>query len=109
MSETTYHSEGVLIDYTPSGSDAAAGEIVFTGTICGQVVADVADGKPGALRIEGVIKVPKASATVIAGGADVHWDDSAGLAVASSADGVMGKAVGGGADGDDHVLCKLNA
>ena len=107
MSETTYHSTGDLIDYTP-GSAAAAGAIVFTGLICGQVVADLEATQKGALRIEGVISVPKASATVLAAGAVTHWNNTTKLAVAATADGIMGKAVGGGADGQTFVLVKLN-
>lgn len=108
MSETTYHSTGDMIDYTP-GSAAAAGAVVFTGLICGQVVADLEANQKGALRIEGVISVPKASGTVFAGGALVHWNSTTKLAVASAANGIMGRAVGGGADGQTFVLVRLNS
>lgn len=108
MSESTYHSEGVLIDYTP-GTAKAAGDIEFHGDIAGQVVTDLAANEKGALRIEGVVSLTKASGTVFAAGAVVHWDNTNELAVASETDGIVGRAVGGGADGQTYVLVKLNA
>ena len=45
---------GVLVDAV------SAGEIVFKGTLAGQVVADLAADQLGALRHEGVVRVTKA-------------------------------------------------
>lgn len=108
MSKTTFVQEGNLLDYRPV-ADAKAGDIAFWGTICGQVTSDVAANQLGALRTEGVIRVSKASGTVFAEGDAVHWDDTNSVGVDVATDGVMGKAVGGGADGELYVDVKLNA
>ncbi len=107
MSETVFHSDGNLIDYTPAGAKAA-GDIVFVGTLCGQVVSDIEANQKGALRVEGVVQVAKASATVLAAGAAVHWNNTTKLAVVAAADGKMGVAIGGGANGETFVLVKIN-
>ena len=109
MPDTYFEQEGTLLDYTPA-VDTEAGAIVFLGTECGQVVATVSANEKGARRVEGVIKVTKQPADVfdIATRADVHWDATNLRAATAAADGLMGKAVGGGANGQDYVMVKLN-
>lgn len=108
MSDTSYVAEGVLLDYTP-GSAALAGAIVFAGGLCGQVVTDLDANQKGARRVEGVIRVAKQSATVFANGAPVHWDSGNKRASTTAVNGLMGIAVGGGADGDLYVNVRLNS
>lgn len=108
MSDTSYVSEGCLLDYTPA-SAVSAGDIVFVGSMCGQVVSAVGASEQGALRVEGVIRVAKQSATVFANGDPVHWDSGNTRASTSAVSGLMGVAVGGGADGQTYVDVRLNA
>lgn len=107
--DTVFHSEGVLVDYRPVAA-AKAGEIVFHGTMCGQVVADIEAGMLGARRTEGVISVTKALTDVFdpLAAVDVHWNSTTKTASLVAANGLMGRAVGGGANGQSYVLVKLN-
>lgn len=110
MSETTFVQEGNLLDYTPV-ADTKAGVIIFRGNVCGQVAADIGANEVGALRTEGVIRVTKNSGDVfdVAAAVDVHWDNTLKIASLIAADGLMGRAVGGGANGQTHVDVKINA
>ena len=107
MSDTIYHSTGALIDYTPS-SAASAGDVVFVGSMAGQVVTDIDASQKGALRVDGVVRVAKQSATVFVAGDPVHWDAGNARASITAVSGLMGAAVGGGADGDLYVDVRLN-
>lgn len=107
MAVTTYISTGELVDYRPEAA-VAAGDIVFRGTRCYQVVADVAAGQLGALRHRGVIRLNKASATVFADGAVVSWNGTTKLAVVGGSGGTVGRAVAGGADGQTFVDVLMN-
>lgn len=102
--KTVYRQAGELIDYTPAAA-VDAGDLVFRGSIVGQVTNGVAANEPGALRTCGVIRLTKASATVFAtaSAAEVYWDASTDLAVTSAGYPLVGVAVGGGADGDTYV------
>ena len=108
MSDTTFVKNGDLLDYTP-GSAASAGGIVFVGALCGQVVTDLAADQLGALRVAGVIRVAKESATVFAVGDPVHWDAGNTRASITAVSGLMGSAVGGGENGDLYVDVRLNS
>lgn len=107
MSATTFLQEGNIVDYTPLAA-AKSGDLVWIGTLAAQVCTDIEAGKTGAARVEGIISVPKAAATVFAGGAVVHWNNTTKLAQTAAADGMIGVAVGGGANGDTYVSVKLN-
>ena len=109
MSDTTFRKCGDLLDYTP-GADVKAGALVFRGTVAGQVTNDVSANALGALRVEGVIRVPKATATVfaVAAGAKVYYDTATKLAVTDNTKPLTGTAVGGGANGETHVDVLLN-
>lgn len=109
MSNTTFRKCGDLLDYTPA-ADVKAGDLVFRGGVCGQVTNDCVAGALGALRVEGVIRVPKASGTVFdpSAGARVHYDTSSKLAIVNATRPFIGVAVGGGADGELYVDVLLN-
>ena len=76
-----YIQQGNRITYTnSSGSTISAGAVVAVGNIIGIACADIANGASGALAIEGVFVVPKASGAsghAIAQGEKVLWDTSA--------------------------------
>lgn len=73
MSLTSYVQRGDLLDYTP-GSNVSAGDMVVSGEQVGQVVADTLSGMLGALRVEGVIRVPKLSTDTTVLGTILYWD-----------------------------------
>ena len=64
-------------DYTPSGADKVAGDVVILDdNRVGIVVAAVADGELGAVYIDGVFAIASASATEITIGHAVYLDVS---------------------------------
>jgi predicted RecA/RadA family phage recombinase len=109
MSGTTFRQAGEQLDYTPA-SAVASGALVQRGLTVGHASRDIAASTLDALQVEGVIRVPKASATVfsVAGAAPVHWNSGTSLAVTTKGLLYLGSAVGGGADGDTYVDVKLN-
>lgn len=101
--------EGILLDYTnDTGSDLKSGDIVFLGSLCCQVVVDIADGDSGSLRSQGVIKLTKDAAFSPVLGDKCDFDGTS-LAVAAVANSglLMGTIVSIDGDGDE-VLVKLN-
>ena len=69
---------GDTIDYTPSGVDIAAGDLVLMKHTLGIALVDIADGETGSVAIEGVFEgVPKVSAAVFVVGEKLILDVSA--------------------------------
>lgn len=80
MADTTFRSgDPTMIDYTPSGADVDAGEVVLlgntTGLTCGIAHIDIEDGRKDALAAGGGIYdcVNLNNAAV---GAKVYWDNT---------------------------------
>ena len=110
MPDTIFRQEGDIIDRV-FAADVKAGALVYTGTICGQVTNDVvvATNPLGALRVKGVIRVTKASATVFAAGAAVNYDTATKLGVTTGGAGPAGKAIADAPAGQLYVDVLLNA
>lgn len=70
-------STGATKSFT-AGADTVSGQAVVNGVLLGVAVGDTATGAGGTLQIEGVFELPKAAAAVIADGAALTWDVSAG-------------------------------
>ncbi len=107
----TYKYDGNMVDYTPSGSDVTAGDVIVQNDLLGVAVNDIEDGKLGALYVNGVIEFPKATGvgTDIAAGTKVYWDESAGNATTTATSNTLiGKAVKAASTSDDKVWVKLN-
>ena len=70
-----YIHEGRLWDYTPSGADVTAGDVVVLGSpgVVGVAPNNIADGELGALQVQGVCEFPKDTGTLTAGDC-VKWD-----------------------------------
>ncbi len=97
------------IDYTPA-ADVAAGDVVVQGDLVGVAKLDIAANTLGALAVDGVFDVPKASGggTAIAAGAKVYWDATNKQATATAdANKYMGKTVKAAADADTTVRVRL--
>ena len=112
---TNYHQDGTTVHYTnATGSDIASGAPVVIGSQLGVAIVDIADGDSGAVRMEGVFALPKAATTVIAQGAAVDYDGSAG-AIDGDITAAAGDLIGCGvawaaaATADELVMVKLNA
>lgn len=72
---TNYIQAGKTIDYT-AGATISSGDVVVVGQLIGIALADMESGDVGPVAIEGVFKVAKVSAAVIAQGESVIWDSS---------------------------------
>lgn len=101
--------EGDAIDYTPSGSAVAAGDVVIAGGILGVAKLPIAVGVLGAIHIKGVFSLPKgAFATTV--GQKLYWDASAAQVVATPAadDYLLGFATTVQVSGDARVQVLIN-
>lgn len=111
----TFWAQGDLIDYTP-GAAVTAGDVVVVNGMPLVAFADIAAGVLGALRVRGVIKVPKITGA-FAVGDSVYWNPTGspntGTASSGAATGVtsaayfMGYATVAAASGDDFVYVNL--
>lgn len=105
---------GEVIDYTNVGSSPiTSGSIVAIGGLLGVAVADIAPEETGAVRISGVVALPKNPATVITPGDALDYDVSANQLdkLASPAEGDLagcGIAVSAAAASTDSVEVLLN-
>ena len=100
-----------VIDFAPAGA-VVSGELVGVGPILGVAVDDIAAGELGPVMITGQLSLPKAVTDVIAVGAIVNFDASAGemtiVATIGGGDitgaGVAVSAAGNGASSVEVVL-----
>ena len=76
---------GEVINFTNSGSAIVSGAVVVVGNLVGVALTNIGTNETGAVAIEGVFELPKATAAVIAVGEKVLWDVSAGKFDAKSA------------------------
>lgn len=75
---------GEHIPFT-AAADADSGEAVVIGSLLGVSLTAVLNGGAGQAAIEGVWELPKLSTAVIAAGARLTWDISAGEFIVASA------------------------
>lgn len=73
-----YVGAGNTIQYTASGADYSAGDVVVIGNLLGVCAVDIADGETGTVNLTGVYEVPKVDGAVIGKGESLTWDVSAG-------------------------------
>jgi predicted RecA/RadA family phage recombinase len=111
MAEAVFVQEGASLDYTPT-SAVLAGTVVVQSGLVGITKLDIAANILGALCVEGVFDVAKAVSTGVtfAYGDKVFWDNTAKVAVATSAGGankLMGTCVKAAANADATVRTKL--
>ncbi len=70
--------QGDVIAYTNGGGTTIpSGSIVAVGVLLAVAVADIEPGESGAVRISGVVALPKNPATVVAAGDALDYDVSA--------------------------------
>lgn len=102
-----YVQDGDLIDYTP-GSAVAAGDVVVLNDLVTVAPRPIAANKLGAVAVEGVFALPKASGA-IGQGALVYWDATNGnVTTTSSGNKRAGKAAAAAASGDTTVRVLIN-
>ncbi len=109
---TNYVQHGSVIDVTAQ-SDVNSGDVLVLGHLLGVALADIATGEVGAVAIEDVYELPKASGAVFAVGEKLLWDVSAGEFDDSSATPQSGDVLGAavavkpGLDGETTCWAKL--
>jgi predicted RecA/RadA family phage recombinase len=102
-----YYQDGDLINYTP-GSAVAAGAVVVLADLITVAPRPIAANALGAVAVEGVFKLPKASGA-ISQGAIVYWNSTDGnVTTTSSGNKRAGKAAEAAASGDATVPVLLN-
>jgi len=105
----TKYSEGLRIDYTPSGA-VDSGDVVVQEDLIGIATADIAADALGTLDVEGVFDVAKntGSGEAIVAGAIVYWDDTNDVCTeTSSGNTYMGKTILAAAADDATARVKL--
>jgi len=112
-----YIAEGSRLEVTLSGT-VSAGDVDVVGTgLLGVALEDGVSGDTIAYAIEGVFKVPKVTAAVIAAGEQVLWDVSADsgngqadddAATPATGDFLCGYAIEAAGNGDTTVLVRIN-
>lgn len=102
-----YYADGDLVDYTP-GSAVAAGDVVVLNDLVTVAPRPIVANKLGAVAVEGIFKLPKASGA-IGQGAIVYWDSAnSNVTTTSSGNKRAGKAAEAAASGDATVKVLLN-
>jgi predicted RecA/RadA family phage recombinase len=102
-----YYADGDLVDYTPSAA-VAAGDVVILNDLVAVAPRPIAANKLGAVAVEGIFILPKASGS-IGQGAIVYWDATAGnITTTSSSNKRAGKAAEAAASADTTVKVLLN-
>lgn len=105
--KNSIQSGKVMTVVAPSGG-VISGRPYLVGSLVGVATGNAAEGAEYELVLEGVVKLAKAGATVIAQGAKVGWDDTAKLVVAAGAgDYDIGHAFQAAGNGPTSVLVKL--
>ena len=112
MATAQFVHDGRSIDYTP-GSDVTAGDVVVQEDLVGVAKLDIASGALGALAVDGVFDLPKATGVgeAIAAGAKVYWDVADQVAKTDDESGAnksLGKTTKAAGDDDATVRVRLS-
>lgn len=106
MSVTFRSGHYTATDYTPSGADVSAGDVVVpTNGVPLVAHHDIADGALGALAISGgIYTAPKATGTAWVPGTRLYWDAADGELNTDDANPHFGFAAEAAASGDDEGI-----
>ena len=112
MATATFVQEGRAIDYTPT-SNVAAGDVVVQGDLVGVARKPIPANTLGALAVEGVFDVAKATGagSGMTAGTKVYWDATDQQAKTDDETGankLLGKTTNAAADADTTVQVRLS-
>lgn len=111
MAVAQFVQQGNSIDHTPS-SDVVAGDVIVQTDLIGIAKLDIAANQLGALAVDGVFDIDKATGagSGIAVGTKVYWDAANKQATASDGAGAnkyVGKTIAAAGDDDTKVRVRL--
>jgi predicted RecA/RadA family phage recombinase len=98
---------GLVLDYT-AGANITAGTLIMTGTFAAVAMADIASGKTGSVRTEGVFELPKASATTATQFAKAYVDVGGLLTGVASGNTLVGIFTDAPLNGQTTCRVKIN-
>ena len=109
MATATYKAAGNRVDYTASGSDTSAGEVVVLSTMIGIATQLIEENDKGSLAIGGIFSMPKPTGTggAINQGDAVYWDGTE-VTEESSGTNYLGKCAAEAAESDSTVDVLIN-
>jgi predicted RecA/RadA family phage recombinase len=103
-----YVQPGRVLDHV-AAADIDSGDVVVMGQRIGVAMTDIANGKTGAVAVEGLATLPVVTAGAIAQGALVYWDVADGEINASSGGNIpAGYAAKAKVSGDTTIVVQLN-
>lgn len=101
-----YVGPGKSVDYT-AGANIASGDVVVANDLIGIAVTDIANGKTGAIYLEGEFEVKKEASLAINFGDKVYWDSVAKEADKTNTNKVLGYCTKAALAADATVVVKL--
>lgn len=107
--EAIYRHPGNEMEYTATGADISAGEVIVAGGIIGIAKNDIAEDDTGILYIDGAFDVDMAAVDVEQGD-QAFWDESANKVTTTEDSGTnirMGYFLEDASSGTSKVLVKL--
>lgn len=108
MAHATYIQRGAVLDYVNStNATIEAGTIVSLTTRCGVAAADIPAGTTGAVMVEGVFELPKATGAITLGAACYYVAADGKVGTTASSNIPCGYCVEAAASGDATVKVKL--
>lgn len=106
---TKYVMSGDTLNYV-AGSNLSAGAVVVIGVRVAVLLADIASGATGAVRVQGVFNLAKLSTDVVAQGDLLYWDaGNSRLTTTASTHKVAGYAAQASGNGVTTCWVNLNA
>jgi len=104
-----YVQKGNAIDYRPTSAAVAAGDVIVQGNLVGIARLDIPADTLGALAIDGVYEIAKATGAITVG-AVLYWDSTNhNVCTTAAGNTYIGKAVTAAVSGDATVCVLLNA
>ena len=111
MAEATTSQDGCKLDWTPTAALEAGQVIQISDGRAGYAVDAIPAGELGAVQVEGVVSITKATSMVVLKGSRMYWDHSANAAhllQRNDRDFYVGQAIEDAAAADTTVKLALN-
>ena len=105
-----YQQDGKTVTWVNATTNAvSSGELVIVGALAGVAIKAIPVDEAGTLMAEGVVTLPKVSASDIAQGVNVYATPTGSITATEAGNTLVGKAWGAAAAGVTSIAVKLNA